>query len=335
MKENDYILILSDEDDITTDDVIDWLDYKEVKYLRLNGTNELVFDNLSIQKNGSYNYILREHKHEVNFDEIRSYWYRRGKLNLKMNLIQDLPDKKLRDVCNSSIYREYFDLLNFFYQTLEKKHGIGSIYENSTNKLQNLLLASNVGLAVPETVILTKKSNLIKFFKEHKKVLTKPIGQAGLVYKDEEKMTEGISALINIKDIENIPNTFPLSLFQGYIEKAYELRIFYLNGKCFSSAIFSQRDKKTKIDFRNYNFMKPNRVSVYKLPETIENKIIQFMKTLGMDSGSLDMIVTPKKEFYFLEVNPVGQFFQVSYPCNYYLEKIIANYLSKPLINEN
>jgi hypothetical protein len=39
------------------------------------------------------------------------------------------------------------------------------------------------------------------------------------------------------------------------------------------------------------------------------------------------MIVTPEKKYVFLEVNPIGQFNQVSIPCNYFLEKKIADYL--------
>lgn len=31
--------------------------------------------------------------------------------------------------------------------------------------------------------------------------------------------------------------------------------------------------------------------------------------------------------FYFLEINPVGQFGMVSGPCNYKIEKLIAKYI--------
>ncbi len=65
--------------------------------------------------------------------------------------------------------------------------------------------------------------------------------------------TTGLSTVMNDMDIEKLPDTFSPSLIQGYVEKKYELRIFYLNGECFASAIFSQLDEQTKIDFRNYN----------------------------------------------------------------------------------
>jgi glutathione synthase/RimK-type ligase-like ATP-grasp enzyme len=54
------------------------------------------------------------------------------------------------------------------------------------------------------------------------------------------------------------------------------------------------------------------------------------MIKLGLDSGSIDMIVSTEGKYIFLEVNPVGQFGMVSYPCNYYIERDIADYLSQP-----
>jgi len=52
------------------------------------------------------------------------------------------------------------------------------------------------------------------------------------------------------------------------------------------------------------------------------------MKKINLDNGSIDIIVDNNGKYYFLEINPVGQFGMVSIPCNYYLEKKIANYLA-------
>lgn len=124
---------------------------------------------------------------------------------------------------------------------------------------------------------------------------------------------------LNIEKI-GTTNFFP-SLVQNYIEKKYELRIFYLNGEFYSMAIFSQKDNQTIIDFRNYNKTKPNRTVPYKIPDCQAIKLDLLMKKLEINCGSIDMIVTNDNEYVFLEVNPVGQFGMVSYPCNYNLEK--------------
>ena len=51
------------------------------------------------------------------------------------------------------------------------------------------------------------------------------------------------------------------------------------------------------------------------------------MDNLDLNSGSIDIILTPDNKYVFLEVNPVGQFEQVSFPCNYGLFKEVAEYL--------
>ena len=82
-------------------------------------------------------------------------------------------------------------------------------------------------------------------------------------------------------------------------------------------AIFSQADKQTSIDFRNYNYEKPTRRVPYKLPKKFEDKLREFMKLAYLNTGSIDIIRNEKNEYVFLEVNPVGQFGMVSKPCNY------------------
>lgn len=51
------------------------------------------------------------------------------------------------------------------------------------------------------------------------------------------------------------------------------------------------------------------------------------MNSLNLNTGSIDLIVDTQDNYYFLEINPVGQFGMVSQPCNYYLEKKVAEYL--------
>ena len=65
---------------------------------------------------------------------------------------------------------------------------------------------------------------------------------------------------------------------QEYIEKQFEIRVFFFNEMLFSMAIFSQNDMKTKVDFRNYNSERPNRC-------------IPFVKVLKKLSSSSLMII--------------------------------------------
>jgi glutathione synthase/RimK-type ligase-like ATP-grasp enzyme len=92
-------------------------------------------------------------------------------------------------------------------------------------------------------------------------------------------------------------------------------------------AIFSQKDKKTRVDFRNYNNDLPNRIIPFSLSRDYSDKLRKVAKKLNLFSGSFDILVDKKDNYFFLEINPVGQFGMVSFPCNYYIEREIAKYL--------
>jgi glutathione synthase/RimK-type ligase-like ATP-grasp enzyme len=133
--------------------------------------------------------------------------------------------------------------------------------------------------------------------------------------------------------IAKLPVKFIPSLIQQEIEKEFEIRSFYLDGKFYSAAIFSQLDNQTKIDFRNYNFHKPNRLIPYDIPVEIQKKLHRLMQKLQLNTGSLDILKSKDHKYYFLEVNPNGQFGMISKPCNFNLEHKIALYLKNQIEN--
>ena len=98
-------------------------------------------------------------------------------------------------------------------------------------------------------------------------------------------------------------------------------------------AIFSQNDETTKIDYRNYNYDKPNRNVPFVLPKLILKKIKKFISKLEINTGSIDLIINKKGDYFFLEINPMGQYDWVSQNCNYYIDKDIAEILISKLNN--
>jgi len=322
------ILIISEPGDATTDAVINWLKYFNVNYLRINNTNRFDFSNLSMNYDGKIDFVCEQDITSIQLSKIKGFWYRRGKLSLRVNMIGEQRLSGLSEATNRFLLNEYDAITEFLYNELHKiKISIGNIYENKTNKLINLKIAQNCGMHIPKTWVLTEKRQVKSIIKKHEVLLTKPITQGGLYYENETHCFDGQSNLFTEEIINNFPDTFAPTLFQEYIDKAYELRIFYFNKEIYTSSIFSQMDEMTKVDFRNYNFHNPNRTPPYKIPEYLKLSIIKFMTKTNMKTGSLDVLVSKEKKYYFLEVNPIGQFYQVSHPCNFYLEKRIAKYL--------
>ena len=53
------------------------------------------------------------------------------------------------------------------------------------------------------------------------------------------------------------------------------------------------------------------------------------MQKAHLTTGSIDLIKSVDGEYIFLEINPIGQFGMVSNPCNYPLERKVAEWLVK------
>lgn len=307
------ILILTEEDDSSSTAVIQWLNTLNKKWFRINDTDKIELEFVGDDT------IFKINSNSFFFSEIKSFWYRRGHFSFKgfkATNIEEFDSMKNDEIKN---------FIQFFYYKLDKMKHLNSFKNSSVNKLIINDIAREFKLETPTDYLFSNKSSLEKLLnKSNQNYITKVV--SGNCMQDFDDFTIiNFTNLINLEKV-NSEDFFP-SLVQNYIPKKYELRIFYLDGDFYSMAIFSQKDNQTNIDFRNYNKARPNRRVPFKLPNEIEEKITLLMKKIDLNCGSIDMIVTPENEYVFLEVNPVGQFGMVSFPCNYNLEKRIAEYL--------
>jgi len=317
------ILILSNEDEFTTDEVIEWLLYLRKPFLRISANDTIEIMEISL-KNKVIDFILKINGSSIiKFSEISSFWYRRSFININFT---KLESNEINNQVNEFLQNEILVITRFLHIMLSdvNKKSIGHFKHNFTNKLENLLIAQKCGLKIPDTIITSNRINLSNF-KNNESLITKA-ASTGFGFNDLHYSINGQTALYKCKYKEEHTCFFP-TLFQYNIKKKFEIRAFYLNGEISATAIFSQQNRKTKIDFRNYDDVKPNRVIPYLLPRNIFKKIKKFMEVVDMNTGSIDLIYDKNGDFIFLEVNPIGQFSQVSHPCNYNLEYKIANIL--------
>lgn len=299
------ILIITNKNDLTSNDVGKWLISQKKCFLRIN--EDEIFE-IKIHKKRIY---LESENIEFYLDEISSIWYRRGALRFKRTQYS-------HPSINQHMNETQYWIEDYVLKTLESKKHINRQINSSVNKLWVLEKAKKVGMEVPNFFLAENMDEV-----ELGNTITKTIAEGGLIQDIEENVDALMyTSLINHKNDED----FFISFFQQKIDKDFEIRSFYLKGKIWSFAIISQNDEQTKLDFRKYNDEKPNRNVRYNLPKEIELKICELMKELDLNSGSLDFIKSGDT-FYFLEVNPIGQFSNFSILCNENLENEIANYL--------
>ncbi|MDR6544123.1 ATP-GRASP peptide maturase of grasp-with-spasm system [Chryseobacterium rhizosphaerae] len=299
------ILIISNNGDTTTTQVIKYLSAMRKPFIRVH---EDEFFEIKTDKKRIY---MVSERHQFFLDEITSTWYRRGRLKFKRLSYNN-------DSINIHMDETQHWLEDYVIKTLESKKTINKQTNSHVNKLFVLEQAQKAGLNVPKYFLAENTDEVVV-----NTMITKAITE-NVILDSINKYSDAIiyTSIIEEKEREN----FFITFFQEKIEKDFEIRSFYLSGKMWSTAIISQNDEQTKTDFRKYNYKKPNRKVPYQLPESIEQKTHQLMGLLDLNCGSIDFIKSGNT-FYFLEVNPLGQFLGLSTACNYSLEKEIAQYL--------
>ncbi|MDO8366311.1 MAG: grasp-with-spasm system ATP-grasp peptide maturase, partial [Saprospiraceae bacterium] len=260
--------------------------------------------------------LLSEKNGEIRLDKISAIWYRRGEIHFQIPHLNFIKNSDLRSQIFQHLKNENKILQDYLQYLLYVIPHIGTYELRGVNKLVVLDQARKLGIEIPDTFIVSEKKHL----ESHEKLITKCISEVFSPITDDGKFITYTEAVNPTKR-----NTafFP-SLFQTLVEKEADIRIFILQDKVYSMAIRSQEHAQTRIDFRKYSSTNPSRYLPFKIPFTLEQKLIELMQRIRLETASIDMVLTKDGKFVFLEANPVGQFGMTSKPCNNYLEREVA-----------
>lgn len=252
-------------------------------------TNEIKFDNQ----------ILK-------FDQSTKVWWR-----------QKGPFVELSPVANHTLEalerKEYFEktwykftmALSVFSSNTRFTNPIASRLR-SNNKGYQLKVASEVGFLIPPTIITNDVEQAKSFSSDV--VLIKSLSDATIGYSTTGSNLAFAARRVSVDMLTENKDAFSLHpvILQDYVEKEYELRIYWVAGDVIAVRIDSQADDTTKADWRPGQ----GNSSMFTLAtckDGIKQKIAKYMKVMQLDFGAFDFIVTPENEYVFLECNPDGQ----------------------------
>ncbi|MBK7690076.1 MAG: hypothetical protein IPJ31_02805 [Bacteroidetes bacterium] len=163
MEQDSEILIISDESEKSTDQVLKYLLYYDAKFIRINGSDiiekiEIIFD-----EKEEIQLVCKDV--ELNFNKVKSSWYRRGKINLlPVGHYQKMNGDEMQ------FYGQYLEhygkelkgILTFIHNSLKSRKQINSIHDNDISKLSQLSLAKSCGLKIPFTIFSNNIENILK-----------------------------------------------------------------------------------------------------------------------------------------------------------------------------
>jgi glutathione synthase/RimK-type ligase-like ATP-grasp enzyme len=192
-----------------------------------------------------------------------------------------------------------------------------------SDKPTQLLLASKVGLDIPDTEITNDPAMVLSLFERTGRVIYKTLhwfvfpGQ-NVVYTNEISKSDVLSGALEILRAPGI--------FQEFVEKDYELRVTVVGESVFAVRICTPAHGDASVDWRHAQF--DDIFESINLDADTATKILRFHKSAGLTLAVYDLIVTPKGKSIFLECNPGGQWLWLEDRLNIPITASLAAYLT-------
>jgi hypothetical protein len=322
------VLIISEEIDQPTSKVIEWIESFGVKWIRINFVDffRVNKSTVSFDSNNVFEFYFKNER--IKLDSITGVWFRRTP---KFKLFEDFivnkanAETEVLELANKIwdfIAAEDLEFFNYFLYKLScHPNIIGHPFINNLNKLEQLEQANKLGIKIPNTIVTSNKIDL-KQFVWNRDCIIKPVRNIVTINCNENRYTSFTKELFT-DDLNDYKVIFP-SIVQNKIDKLFELRVFFLKGQIYPMLI---HDSKVSSDYRINQYSSSINFSIIKIDISLEKKINELASYFQLNCCSIDFIYGKDSEYYFLEINPVGQFGFLSTPCNYNLEKIIAKQL--------
>jgi MvdC family ATP-grasp ribosomal peptide maturase len=270
--------------------------------------------------NEEASYRLSYGGESIGIEQVRSVWMRR--------LWQPRLSQKLAPLFQAACVRESMTALNNFLGGLRNARWVDrlSLIDRAENKLQQLIVAKEIGLRIPRTLMTNNPDEVREFFQAVRgnmvaKLLT-PLsagmqGSAFFLYTSKVEPEDLLAA--------DALRYSPM-VFQEQIPKQRELRAVFVAGKLFVGALNASRYAATNIDWRN---AAPEDCQWERgeLPSEIARRLCSLMAAFGLTFGAFDLIETPDDEYVFLEVNPTGEWGMLERDLDYPIADAIADAL--------
>lgn len=299
------VLIISSAQDGHVDPVLQELARRGVGTRLIDPALYLESGGLSVKVEERLSAKFRSSEAEVGLDcssEVASVWYRRP---------SDIPRPQALLAEEGDWYRR------------ECQHLLSGVWADSdclwvskpdavnraSLKLPQLALARRLGLSVPRTIVTNEPDEARRFLSACDAGAVVKALSAPYVFYPGRGAATLYTHLIGVADMERIDDvkTCP-TMLQQFIRKAADVRVTVIGEQVFGVSIESQDSEDTAVDFRRSgDRMLSLRHEPLVLPEMIEERCRSMLRHFGLEFGAFDFALTEDGTYYFLEVNPNGQ----------------------------
>ncbi|WP_425399074.1 hypothetical protein [Aeoliella sp.] len=294
------LLVLTNSQDATADYLLPKLRQRGIDPIRLD-TDTLVDRSIFTFDRQGPRFRLEGRWHAPG--DFHVVWYRRPE-RLQASHLTGSPDGEY-------ILDEWGEIVEGFLAHIPEEAWVNHPAHNSraSSKLEQLTTAQQLGLEIPDTLVTQDPETLRQFFHQHGgEAIVKPMasGQVRrepaeadtLVYTNQVLEND----LLDLSDLSRCP-----TLFQALISKTSDIRITIVDSEIHAVKLLAtDADGRQRCDIRRNNMNDVTYQSI-ALPANIQSQLQCLMQRYELRFAAIDMVVDQQGSWYFLEINPNGQ----------------------------
>ncbi len=265
-----------------------------------------IFDASKFPDDNDISYAFHEGKFLVKSDgrvlsNVSSIWFRKPNYLKK----DEIPvDPELQQFTHDA----YKTAVTSLYYLMRDKFWLSdySAITRASNKLLQLEEAKRNDFLVPSTIVTSSELDAQLFREHHQHIVVKSFHTTPVEINGIYKLF--YTTRIKPEDeIDFSGLSLAPAIFQEEIRDKKDIRITIVGNKLFPCLITPKPKISDEVDWRYGIQQEDVLYEPYKLPDEIGNKCIQYVKRLGLNFGVIEFALDPDGKYWFLEINPNGQ----------------------------
>jgi glutathione synthase/RimK-type ligase-like ATP-grasp enzyme len=199
--------------------------------------------------------------------------------------------------------------------------------EEAAIKVNQLKLAREVGLRTPETEVTNDPAAAREFYERcDGRIIYKMIDELSALHFPLTEMPRGLNTMpVRDVDLSHLSQVqFCLHLFQQKIEKIADIRVTIVGAEVFAAKIESQQGIG-QLDFR-LDYSVP--ILNWELPPHVVQGCFALLEKFRLNFGAFDFCLDAHDNYFFLELNPAGQYLWVEEALGLGISAALARLLS-------
>jgi hypothetical protein len=201
--------------------------------------------------------------------------------------------------------------------------------QRAERKSLQLVEATSLGFRVPQTIMTSDPEAARKFVATHPVTIVKGMSVEGPVI-DRTLLLFFSTRITPEHKLDYAQLSIGPAIFQQAIEAVADLRITVVGDKIFPAEIHADAEDDLTVGVRDWrigNHTGNLSITPHKLPADVKQKCFALVKKLGLKFGAIDMILDKQGRYWFLEINPNGQWAFVEMETGQPIGKAMADLL--------